>query len=178
MRPIANLTTACGPGTGPGGGIAPRRASAGFSLVEVLLAALLLGTVMVAGLTAFTTSVDAQDTLAGDTVTAFGLAREIHTLAETLPRDAGSGSPAARIADVTVLDDLNGARFSPPVDAARRTMPSAAGWTQTVAVEAVRLSAPGTLATDSDGDAVLHRLTVAVDDGQGGGGTYTWWLPK
>jgi len=161
----------------PGRRISSCRAQTGFSFLEVLLAALLLGTVLVASMNSFSGSIATQHALAGESVTAFGLAREIHTLAEALPRGPAS-EEVTGIADVAVLADLDGASFSPPVDAARRSLGSAAGWSQTVTVDTVDLLAPGVAAADDGSPAQLFRLIVKVDDGAGGGGTYTWWLPR
>ena len=160
----------------PGGRFASRRAATGFSLIEILLATLVVGTVLAAATGAIGGAITARDTLAGEPVTAFGLAREIHNLALVLPRDTGDGVPAATGADIALLEDLDGADFSPPVSAARATLAHATGWSQEVALEAVNLAAPGSLAADADADAVLLRLTVVVREGADVRGSYTWWL--
>jgi prepilin-type N-terminal cleavage/methylation domain-containing protein len=160
----------------PGGRFASRRAAPGFSLIEVLLATLVVGTVLAAATGAIGGAVSARDTLSGEPVTAFGLAREIHSLALVLPRGAGDGLPAATGADVALLEDLDGARFSPPVSAGRASLSHATGWSQDVTLEAVDLAAPGSLAADAAADDVLLRLTVVVREGANARGTYVWWL--
>jgi prepilin-type N-terminal cleavage/methylation domain-containing protein len=167
---------ALGSGFRPGGRFASRRAASGFSLIEVLLATLVVGTVLVAATGAIGGAVSARAALSSEPVTAFELAREIHSLALVLPRDAGDGLPAATGADIALLEDLDGARFSPPVSAARAALAHATGWSQEVTLEAVDLAAPGSLAADATADAVLLRLTVVVREGASLRGTYVWWL--
>ncbi|MBM3985588.1 MAG: prepilin-type N-terminal cleavage/methylation domain-containing protein [Planctomycetes bacterium] len=173
---VSTHRPAHGSGFRPGGRFASRRAASGFSLVEVLLATLVVGTLLAAATGAIGGAVSARDTLSAEPVTAFGLAREVHSLALVLPRDAGDGLPAARGADVALLEDLDGATFSPPVSAARTALAHATGWSQEVTVEAVDLAAPGSLAADASAAAVLLRLTVVVREGADLRGTYVWWL--
>ncbi len=163
-------------GFGPGGRATSRRATAGFSFIEVLLATLIVGTMIVTATTALSTAVVAQDTLVGEPITAYGLAREIHSLALVLPRTAGDGLPAATGGDVLLLEDLDGANFSPAIGADRATVPGTTGWSQEVLIEAVDLAAPDMLAADPDADGVLLRLTVTVREGAEVRGTYVWWL--
>jgi hypothetical protein len=137
---------------------------------------MILGTMLVAATTALTGSVQAQAVLVGEPVTALGLAREIHSLAEVLPRTAGDGLPAATGADVALLEDLDGASFSPPIDAETDTIATASGWTQQVAIDSVDLSSPQSLAADPTSDATLLRLTVTVRQGARVVGNYVWWL--
>ncbi|MHC5209537.1 MAG: hypothetical protein ACYTG2_02320 [Planctomycetota bacterium] len=144
--------------------------------MEVLIATVLVGTALVAASAAFTGAVKTQDSLAGEPTTALALAREIHGLALLLPRDAGDGVPATLPSEVAVLDDLDGATFSPPVDAGLTVRSEATGWSQAVDIARVDLASPGTLAVDADGDDALLRLTVTVKQGADVAGTYSWWI--
>ena len=152
------------------------RAPAGFTFIEVLLATVILGTVLVAATTSLTGSVQAQDIMVGEPVAALGLAREIHSLALVLPRTAGDGVPATTGSEVLLLEDLDGAQFSPPIDAAKRTLASATGWSQQVLIEAVDLASPDQLAADATSAGALLRLTVTVREGAVVVGTYVWWI--
>jgi len=163
-------------GPRPGGRFASRRARSGFSFIEVLLATLVVGTVLVAATSSITGSVQAKHILVGEPGIALGLAREIHTVAQVLPRDAGDGVAATVGSEVAVLDDLDGATFSPPLAANLASLSQSAGWSQQVAIDTVTLAAPDQLATSADGSAVLLRLTVTVREGASVVGSYTWWL--
>lgn len=160
----------------PGGEPAPRRAAAGFSLLEVLLATLLLGVLMVAATTALGGAATAHETLVAAPVESFALAREVHSLASVLPRGAGDGLPAASPAAVALLEDLDGATFSPPISAARSSLSHASGWSQAVAIDAVDLADPSAAAPDPAAPGVLLRLTVTVSEGRAVRGTYVWWM--
>lgn len=163
-------------GTRPGGRFASRRAAAGLTFAEVLLATLVAGTMLVTATSALSTTVETHDQLAAEPVAAFALAREIHSLALTLPNTPGDGSPATTGAGVLLLEDLDGATFSPPINAAGAALSSSAGWTQVVAIDSVNLSSPTTLAADPTASSTLLRLTVTVLEGRKTCGTYSWWL--
>jgi hypothetical protein len=163
-------------GFGPGGRATSRRAAAGFTFIEVLLATLVVGTMLVTATTALSTAVVAQDTLVGEPITAWGLAREIHSLALLLPRTAGDGLPAATGSDVLLLEDLDGADFSPPIGADKASLTGTTGWSQDVLIESVDLADPEVLAADPAADDTLLRLTVTVREGAEVRGTYVWWL--
>jgi len=163
-------------GTRPGGRFASRRAAAGFTFAEVLVATLVAGTMLVTATSALSATVDTKNALATQPAAAFALAREIQSLALTLPHTAGDGSPASTGAGVLLLEDLDGAAFSPPINAGRCTISTSAGWTQVVAIDSVDLSSPTTLAADPTSTSTLLRLTVTVLEGRETRGTYTWWL--
>jgi hypothetical protein len=142
----------------------------------VLVATLVAGTMLVTATSALSATVDTHDQLASEPVAAFALAREIHSLALTLPHTAGDGSPATTGAGVLLLEDLDGATFSPPINAGRAALSSSAGWTQVVAIDSVDLASPTTLAADPTSTSTLLRLTVTVLEGRETRGTYAWWL--
>ncbi len=163
-------------GPEPGGRPSSRRAQSGFSFIEVMLATLVVGTVLVAATSSITGSVKAKHILVGEPGIALGLAREIHSVAQVLPRGAGGSTPASVGSDVLVLEDLNGATFSPPLAATLDSLNQSVGWSQAVAIDTVALASPDQLATNTDGSAVLLRLTVTIREGATVVGTYTWWL--
>ncbi len=141
-----------------------------------MLATLIAGTMLVAATSALTESVTAAQVMADVPTTAFGLAREIHSAAQVLPRTVGDGVPATTGAEVITLDDLDGASFSPPISARLAAMTSVSAWSQEVHVEHVNLTTPGILASDPTSNAALLRLTVTVREGEEVIGTYIWWL--
>ena len=160
----------------PGGWLCPHRAASGFTFVEVLLGTLVLGTMLVTATTALTSAAVAQDQLVTAPVTAYGLAREIHSLALLLPRDTGDGQPAANGAAVLLLEDLDGARFNPPIAADKRTLTHDSEWTQQIDLEPVELSDPDLPAADATASGTLLRLTVTVLEGPTARGSYVWWM--
>ena len=163
-------------GTGLGGRATSRRAPAGFTFAEVLLATLVAGTMLVTATSALTATARTQDQLVGEPVTAFSLAREMHSLALTLPHDTGDGAPASSGSGIALLEDLDGAVFSPPVGAGCGTLAHASGWTQVVAVDTVSLDDPTRVSADPSAEATLLRLSVTVLEGRTDHGTYVWWL--
>lgn len=165
-----------GSGFVPGERLSSRRATAGLSFIEILLATLVAGTMLVAATSALGGSVKAQQVMAGEPITAFGLAREIHSAAQVLSRNVGDGVAATVGSEVLTLDDLDGATFSPPISARLAALPACTGWSQEVHLEYVNLTTPGILAADPVGNAALRRLTVTVRQGAEVAGTYVWWL--
>lgn len=140
-----------------------------------MLATLVVGSALVAAMTSLSTTARTQAVLATGPTTALTLANEIHTLALSLPRTAGDGSPARAGSEVAVLDDLDGAIFSPPIDARKAALTSSIGWTQTVDVEPIDLAGAGEDEEDASSSTLL-KLTVAVRQGSAAAGTFTWWI--
>jgi len=163
-------------GYGPGRRHASCRATTGLTFIEVLFATLIAGTVLVAATSALTGAVQAQEVMVGNPITAFSLAREVHSAAQILPRTTGDGVPATAGAEIVTRDDLDGASFSPPISAALADIAAAAGWSQDVSLETVDLDTPGATAAASAGSAALVRLTVVVRHRGVVEGTYVWWL--
>jgi hypothetical protein len=173
---LSTARTLAGSGSGPGRRNSSCRATAGLTFIEVLFATLIAGTMLVAATSALTGAVKAQAIMAGTPITAFSLAREIHSAAQTLSRTPGDGVPATTGAEVETLDDLDGASFSPPVSARLANITAATGWSQEVDLESVELERPNTPADASAGSAALLRLTIIVREGGTVAGTYVWWL--
>lgn len=109
--------------------------SEGFTLTEVMLSTLLVGTVVVASSWAMNTATRAKIMNVEQPFEAAILAKEIYALAQTLPREP-SGIPGVRSAgEVVALDSLAGAVFSPPIRADRTTDTSLTGWTQQIQID-------------------------------------------
>jgi prepilin-type N-terminal cleavage/methylation domain-containing protein len=139
----------------------------GFSLVEVLTAAVIVGIALAAVSWSIASAAQARSALAEEPV-AFLLAREVRELAESLPRTPSGGSPATRASEVLALDSLDGAQFSPPLRADMTADASLSGWTQATSLSVCTLANPS-VATFEDPAAGLdesaervYRLTVAV----------------
>jgi hypothetical protein len=149
------------------------RRAAGFTLAEVLIA----GTIAAVALVAVSTSMSAVTTskaeLADQPAIAARLAQEIAVLAETLPREPGGSTGATSAADVTALNSLEGAVFSPPIRADLSTDVALDGWQQSVDVEIFALNDLQNPTGESLGIALsaqaerLYRLSVTIrHDGQ------------
>jgi len=175
LNPSAAHTQA-GSGYEPGGRSPSRRATTGLTFIEVLLATLIAGTMLVAATSALTGTVQARQIMADRPVTAFSLAREIHSASQVLPRATGDGVPATIGSEVVTLDDLDGATFSPPISSRLAQIAGSIGWSQEVHLEHVDLASPGTLAADATSASTLLRLTVTVRQAAAVVGTYIWWL--
>jgi prepilin-type N-terminal cleavage/methylation domain-containing protein len=139
----------------------------GFSLVEVLTAAVIVGIALAAVSWSISSAAQARSALAEEPV-AFLLAREVRELAESLPRTPSGAGPATRASEVLALDTLDGAQFSPPLRADKTADASLSGWTQVTSLSVCTLGNPS-VATFEDPAAGLdesaermYRLTVAV----------------
>ncbi len=153
-----------------------RRSPAGFTLVEVLLTTLIVGLAVVGAMSAMSQAATTKHVLEDEPLTALALASEIHALALALPTGDGDGSPATTAAGVSILDDLDGASFSPPLDAKLQGISEASGWRQDIQISTVSLADPSVDLPDDAGSASLLKLQVSVSDASSVKGTYTWWL--
>jgi hypothetical protein len=159
--------------------VAPR--GTGFALIEVLMATVLVG-FAIASMNAMFISGSARVAYAQDPVTAHQLAREIHTLARRLPRDAADSTLITKAVDATALGTLAGAVFQPPIMADGTEYSSLPGWSQRVTLHLVSLDSPNTeTALDprskqaSDG-SFMYQLSVTIHDGSSEVDTFKWWL--
>jgi len=159
-----------------------RGGPAGFTLAELLITALVIGTAFVAAtwsMTATARTKAAYDKAAGP---APFLAQEIFTLADGLPRVPSGITAVTSGAAVIALDSLVGASFSPPILADASVAPGFDGWGQSVelSVYAVDdLTTPTTL-DPADGLApesgFVYRLDVAVQHDGEPVETFSWWI--
>jgi prepilin-type N-terminal cleavage/methylation domain-containing protein len=140
----------------------------GFTLMEVLLATAIAGVALVATTGAMSSAAVSKAELASQPAIAAALAREIATLAETLPRTPGGVTGVTSGADVLALDALHGAVFSPPILADRTAVDTLTEWEQRVTVELFALDdldepTGEDVSVEVSGQSQrLYRLTVSV----------------
>ncbi|MHC4104862.1 MAG: type IV pilus modification PilV family protein [Planctomycetota bacterium] len=115
----------------------------GFSLIEVLVAVILVG-LAIASLVAANSSFTRTNAAGLNLSTAEFLTEQIRELAAMLPvidpntgTDLPFGPEEATLADYDDLDDFDGASFSPPINADREVLNDFAAFTQEVTVENV-----------------------------------------
>jgi prepilin-type N-terminal cleavage/methylation domain-containing protein len=153
----------------------------GFTLVEVLLAALIAGIAMAAVSWTMTSAAQAKSLLTEDPQ-AYLLAREIRELADSLPRQPSGVVGATLGSDVLALDSLHGAFFSPPLRSNRTAQVALTGWAQRVSLAVCTLDdleAPTgespTLGLARNAQR-LYRLTVAITYSGQPVDRFEWWL--
>jgi len=132
----------------------PRR---GFSLIETMVAMVII-TVAITALCEVLVAGTNANVSGNELTTAVNMAAAVHEIAVGLPL-SNSGQPV--IGAWRDVWDLNGLKFSPPIDAGRRPMPSCPNWEQRVTLQSVdanNLSLP----IENDRTAPAARLTVEV----------------
>ncbi len=137
----------------------------GFSLIEVLVAILLVG-LAIAGLVAANTSLTKANGAAVNLSTSEFLIEQIRELATLLPViDPQSGEDTfgpeeAALADYDDLDDFDNASFSPPIGCDKSLLNNFAAFTQKIKVENV--SASNFELVVGDHSSSFVRVTVEV----------------
>jgi len=160
---------------------AKTRGVRGFTLVEILLAALITGIALAAVSWTMASAAQAQSVINQDP-RAFLLAREIRELADTLARQPSGVVGVTRGEDILALDSLHGAVFSPPVRSDRTKQAALTGWAQHVTLAVCSLDDPTTPTGESptlglaSGAKRLYRLTVAVTHDGEPVDRFEWWL--
>jgi len=157
------------------------RRHAGMTLIEVLMGTLIVGLVLVSASWAVSLSSSSRHIHEESPINAALMAKEIHELALTLPTTASGAGAAALGADIVALDSLDGASFSPPIDSAKATIGSAAGWKQNVTVSVYALGdlenpVSESFTAESKSSTSLYRLSVQVMNGKLDMGTWWWWI--
>jgi len=141
----------------------------GFSLIEVLIAILLVGLAIVS-LVAANSAFTKANGAGADLSTAEFLVEQIRELTTLLPVvDPQSGTATsplgpeeATLADYDDVDDFDGADFSPPIGAADRAILKAfAGFSQRITVEKVSPSNFEQVVAD-DNSSSFVRVTVKI----------------
>ncbi len=159
----------------------PRRSQRGFSLIEVMLATLLMG-YAIASMNALFTAGQSKAAMNSTPTNARFLANEIRLLAQLLPKEPSGTSAVTSPDDVVALDSLHGAVFSPPILANLSEYENMDDWEQSVAVRVAALAAPeatGTALTSagiSKQAASLFEVQVTVSFDGEVIDTWTWWV--
>lgn len=138
----------------------------GFSLIEVLIAILLVGLAIVSLIVA-SGSFTKANAAGTDLSTAEFLIEQIRELTTLLPvidpqtGDSTFGPESGEtLANYDDLDDFDGVSFSPPINANRQTLSSFDAFSQQVTVENVSDSNFGQVVGDHSSDFI--RVTVQV----------------
>ena len=158
------------------------RHARGFTLIEVLVTAAVLGVALISASWTMSGAASAKTVLEPDAITASLLAREIHALANTLPKEPSGSVGATSAGGVQALDSLEGAVFSPPLRADLSTASDVTGWSQACDLAVFDLADLTTPTADDptaglpeDGTRV-YQLTVTVSQGGETMGTHSWWI--
>ncbi len=139
----------------------------GFSLIEVLVAIILVGLAVMC-LVASNSSFTRANAAGTELSTAEFLSEQIRELTMLLPvvdpetgiSTFGPEADEAGLADYDDLDDLDGAVFSPPINAERLVLNEFVGYSQQVTVENV--SAANFEQVFTDHGSYFVRVTVKV----------------
>jgi len=139
----------------------------GFSLIEVLLAIILVG-IAVAALVAANASFTKENSAGTELSTAEFLIEQIRELTIQLPvvdpeteyATFGPEAGEAALADYDDLDDFDGAAFSPPINADRTLLNDFAPYVQQITVQNV--SAGDFEQVVADGLSSFVRVTVTI----------------
>lgn len=141
----------------------------GFTLVEVLVAVVLIG-VAVAALLGANGAFTRVNAAGADLTTSEFLIEQIRELAVALPVAEPGTSPVVgslfgpesgeTLAQYDDLDDFDGATFSPPIDAGRTPLPDLEDFSQVVTVQNVQPADLDQVAADHS--TAFVRVTVRV----------------
>lgn len=145
-----------------------RRSRRGFTLAETIVSAVLIGTLLVAAMRTFSSSLHSQRLMSERAKAAWladALIGEIHPQSYMEPGASSSAvmredgeSPNSRAAYDDV-DDYHGWTDSPPQNKDGTTIPNLAGWQRSVTVEWVTLADLGVVADTETG---VKKVTVTV----------------
>ena len=159
-----------------------RRPAAGFTLIELVLTVFVLGTAFVAGTWSMSAVARTKAAYDKEKGPAAFLAREIMTLADSLPREPSGMIGATSAAGVLALDSLIGASFCPPIMADGSLIPDLYEWRQNVALTVYELDSLTTPMPCDPADGVppesaqIYKLDVSIlHEGQVVDG-FSWWI--
>jgi len=138
----------------------------GFSLIEVLIAVILVG-LAIASLVAANSSFTKANGAGVNLSTAEFLVEQIRELTTLLPvidpetgTDTFGPESAETVANYDDLDDFDGANFSPPISTSREVLNNFAAFSQQITVENVNTANFEQVDTDHNSNFV--RVTVRV----------------
>jgi hypothetical protein len=155
----------------------PHRAERGTSFVELMLAALVVATTVVASNSSLRASTEVYHYFADGAHEALMLAQEIHEAALLLPWEGDSAADPLFGDDVYEFDDLDEMTFDPPRSAQYDVVASHVGWSQEVEIRAVDLDDPSVEVDPLTfvGDTLTELVvTIRADDEEVG--EFTWWM--
>lgn len=165
---------------------AHRRAQRGFTITEVLVATMLVGTSFVAVSWLTTSATRTHEMYKQSETDTLQLAREVHELAMNIKNEELSGLGTALLAkDIVALDSLDGATFSPPLRADGSVMTHLSGWSQevdlsvhekTLSEKAPMLKTANALTKPAKGSGKMYLLEVTILEGTTTRGSYEWLL--
>lgn len=154
-----------------------------MTLLEVLVATLVVGLVITSAGLALGASTSAAAALAEEPIDAALLAREAYELALAQDTADDGDPPATDASGVAGLDSLDGASFSPPLGAGGTVLELDFGelWRQDLDVSVYDLgdlSSPvsASFSGTTPGATTLYRLEVTVSFRGVAKGTWWWWL--
>ena len=142
-----------------------RQLNSGFSLIEVLIAIILIG-VAIASLVTANIAFTKANSAGTELSTAEFLVEQIRELTTLLPvidpntETSMFGPEEATLAEYDDLDDFDDAAFSPPISADRETLNDFAAFSQQITVENV--SAANFEQVVDDHNSSFVRVTVKV----------------
>jgi type II secretory pathway pseudopilin PulG len=159
------------------------RPATGMTLVEVLVGTVIVSLVVISAGWALSGANDSKHIHAEEPIDAALIAKEMYELALRQDSTDDGDPPATAAAGVMGLDSLDGASFSPPLDASlgELALANAAQWRQDVDLQVFDLSDLDTpssedFASASASSSTLYRLTVHVTFRGEDRGTWWWWI--
>ncbi len=158
-----------------------RARTAGLTLIEVLVASVLVSMVVVSASWGLSQASTAKHILEEQPVNAAVYAREIHELAQSLPTTPSGKLAATGAADILALDSLDGAKLSPPINSAKQALPDAEFWQQLVDVQTFDFTDTSKPVSESvlaagKSSTTLYKLTVQIKFRNTDMGTWWWWI--
>ncbi len=159
-----------------------RRRTAGLTMAELLITAAVMSSALVAVSWSMSATARTHAAFGASDGPAFFMAKEIHALAEALPREPSGATGALVAADVLALDSLVGASFSPPILADGSVIDGFDGWSQTVSLSVFAVDDLSQATADDPAAglppdaAKLYRLQVDIADAGDEIDSFHWWI--
>jgi hypothetical protein len=156
-----------------------RRARAGTTFVELMLAVVIVSTTLLASTASMQGSAQVYHYFADGKHEALMLAQEIHEAAKLMPWTHAVGAEAVFGDDVYDVWDLDGKTFNPPRSADYDIVVSHIGWSQSCEVRVVDMAHPDVEVDPATFQGqTLTELKVTIKQGSEVVDTPSWWLSK